>query len=148
MVSRNDRQRGAGCSVIFENLWLRMGCGEFGCIVGPSGCGNTTVLNILAGLDTPTVGPVISTARPSKWPVWDRAQGVRPRPQKLGIGAEAAVGTVQRHKQPRASAAHSASCLRSSDGHAARLGSYLGKMASPLSALLSANSRHDIPFRG
>ena len=36
---------------VFENLWLSMARGEFGCVIGHSGCGKTTVLNILAGLD-------------------------------------------------------------------------------------------------
>ena len=31
---------------------------EFICVVGPSGCGTSTLLNILAGLDTPTSGEV------------------------------------------------------------------------------------------
>ena len=38
-------------TTIFQNLWLSMGRGEFGCVIGHSGCGKTTVLNILAGLD-------------------------------------------------------------------------------------------------
>ena len=44
---------------VFENLWLSMARGEFGCVIGHSGCGKTTVLNILAGLDEPSEGTVI-----------------------------------------------------------------------------------------
>ena len=46
-------------TTIFENLWLSLPRGEFGCIIGHSGCGKTTVLNILAGLDRPNEGTVI-----------------------------------------------------------------------------------------
>ena len=33
--------------------WQR---GEFVCIIGHSGCGKTTILNMLAGLDQPSEG--------------------------------------------------------------------------------------------
>jgi nitrate/nitrite transport system ATP-binding protein len=49
----------AGTATVFENLWLSMQRGEFCCIIGHSGCGKTTVLNILAGLDAPSDGVVI-----------------------------------------------------------------------------------------
>ena len=48
-----------GKTTIFENLWLSINRGEFTCIIGHSGCGKTTVLNILAGLDTSSEGVVI-----------------------------------------------------------------------------------------
>src|SRR5205085_7188463 len=48
-----------GTTTVFEDLWLSMQRGEFTCIIGHSGCGKTTVLNILAGLDEPSSGAVI-----------------------------------------------------------------------------------------
>jgi nitrate/nitrite transport system ATP-binding protein len=49
----------SGTSTVFENLWLSIQRGEFACVIGHSGCGKTTVLNILAGLDAPSEGVVI-----------------------------------------------------------------------------------------
>src|SRR3954470_3979396 len=51
-------RRYAGTTV-FEDLWLSIARGEFVCMIGHSGCGKTTVLNILAGLDRPSDGVVI-----------------------------------------------------------------------------------------
>jgi nitrate/nitrite transport system ATP-binding protein len=58
---------------VFENLWLSMGRGEFGCVIGHSGCGKTTVLNILAGLDQPSEGAVIVDGQAIEGTSLDRA---------------------------------------------------------------------------
>jgi nitrate/nitrite transport system ATP-binding protein len=58
---------------VFEDLWLAMGRGEFTCIIGHSGCGKTTVLNILAGLDKPSTGVVIVDGQAIEGPSLDRA---------------------------------------------------------------------------
>ena len=41
---------------VFANVSFTIDRGEFVCIIGHSGCGKTTVLNVLAGLDTATSG--------------------------------------------------------------------------------------------
>jgi nitrate/nitrite transport system ATP-binding protein len=58
---------------VFENLWLSMARGEFGCVIGHSGCGKTTVLNILAGLDEPSEGTVIVDGQAIEGTSLDRA---------------------------------------------------------------------------
>jgi nitrate/nitrite transport system ATP-binding protein len=64
---------GGGQTTIFENLWLAMDRGQFTCVIGHSGCGKTTVLNILAGLDTPSEGAVIVDNLAIEGPSLDRA---------------------------------------------------------------------------
>jgi nitrate/nitrite transport system ATP-binding protein len=64
---------GGGTTTVFEDLWLAMGRGEFTCIIGHSGCGKTTVLNVLAGLEEPSEGTVIVDNQAIEGPSLDRA---------------------------------------------------------------------------
>lgn len=58
---------------VFENAWLTIQRGEFVCLVGHSGCGKTTILNILAGLDVPSEGVVLMDGKELAGPSLDRA---------------------------------------------------------------------------
>ncbi len=48
--------------VALSDITLQVEPGEFVCLVGASGCGKTTLLNLVAGLDRPSVGTVDVTA--------------------------------------------------------------------------------------
>jgi nitrate/nitrite transport system ATP-binding protein len=72
-ISRTYPAAAGGTTTVFEDLWLSMKRGEFVCIIGHSGCGKTTVLNILAGLDAPSTGTVIVDGQAIEGPSLDRA---------------------------------------------------------------------------
>ncbi len=57
---------------IFENVTFSMQKGEFVCIIGHSGCGKSTILNNLAGLDLPSSGNIIMNNKNVKKPSLDR----------------------------------------------------------------------------
>src|SRR5882757_7610684 len=72
-ITKRFPAAGGGVTTVFEDLWLSMARGEFVCIIGHSGCGKTTVLNILAGLDLPSEGTVIVDNQGIEGPSLDRA---------------------------------------------------------------------------
>lgn len=59
-------------STIFENANFTIEKGEFVCIIGHSGCGKSTILNALAGLDDPSEGCVIMDGKEVVGPSLDR----------------------------------------------------------------------------
>lgn len=57
---------------VFENIHFSINRGEFVCIIGHSGCGKTTILNVLAGLEEASDGVVIMGDKEVKGPSLDR----------------------------------------------------------------------------
>ena len=72
-ISKRFPAAAGGLTTVFEDLWLSMRRGDFTCIIGHSGCGKTTVLNILAGLDASSEGTVIVDNQAIEGPSLDRA---------------------------------------------------------------------------
>ena len=62
----------AGPAEIVRDFTLHVDEGEFVCIVGHSGCGKSTVLSIVMGLNTPTTGGVAIAGREIDGPGTDR----------------------------------------------------------------------------
>ncbi|CRK55535.1 ABC-type probable sulfate transporter, ATPase component [Alloactinosynnema sp. L-07] len=63
---RKSFGHGARAVTALDGIDLTVAPGEFVCLLGASGCGKTTVLNLVAGLDKPTSGDIqLSTTRPA-----------------------------------------------------------------------------------
>ena len=57
---------------VFADVSFTLERGEFVCVIGHSGCGKTTILNVLAGLDTATEGHVFMESREMVGPSLER----------------------------------------------------------------------------
>ncbi|MBY0437015.1 MAG: ABC transporter ATP-binding protein [Burkholderiales bacterium] len=65
-------QRGGDPLTVFDEVNFTIEQGEFACIIGHSGCGKSTILNVLAGLDEASGGYVIMDGREVRGPSLDR----------------------------------------------------------------------------
>ena len=64
--------RGEGPHCVFDAVSFTVDQGEFVCLIGHSGCGKSTILNIVAGLDTATSGRVLVGETEVSGPSLDR----------------------------------------------------------------------------
>src|SRR5437660_849376 len=70
-VSKNFRSA-SGPVLALDRVSLNVAEGEFVCLVGASGCGKTTLLNIIAGLEKPDSGTVLADGKPVTGPGRER----------------------------------------------------------------------------
>jgi ABC-type lipoprotein export system ATPase subunit len=59
ILSGKDLSKKYGDLEVVKGVSLTIDAGEFACLVGKSGCGKTTLLSLLSGLEKPTKGRVI-----------------------------------------------------------------------------------------
>lgn len=64
-VTVRDLRRAYGARVVIDRLNLRISRGEFVALLGQSGCGKTTLLRALAGLDSIDGGEIEVAGRPA-----------------------------------------------------------------------------------
>src|SRR6187399_1182902 len=57
---------------VFDGVSFGLARGEFVCIIGHSGCGKTTILNVLAGLESASAGHVFMDRREVAGPSLER----------------------------------------------------------------------------
>ena len=67
-----DLSKSYGGVAVFEHVHFGIERGEFACVIGHSGCGKTTILNILAGLDAASGGNVFMDEREVAGPSLER----------------------------------------------------------------------------
>ena len=72
LAKRYPAPAGDKALTVFENANFGIDKGEFVCIIGHSGCGKSTILNILAGLDEASEGGVIMNGREVSGPSLER----------------------------------------------------------------------------
>ncbi|MGA9348525.1 MAG: ATP-binding cassette domain-containing protein [Anaerolineae bacterium] len=63
IVTANELAKSYGAQDVFWDVSLRIARGDKIALVGPNGTGKTTLLHIIAGLDTPTAGQVYKARR-------------------------------------------------------------------------------------
>jgi NitT/TauT family transport system ATP-binding protein len=59
---------GSGAVLALDKVSLNVAEGQFVCLVGASGCGKTTLLNMIAGLEKPDSGTVCADGKPVTGP--------------------------------------------------------------------------------
>lgn len=71
LVARN-LSKSYGGEVIFDKVNFTIYANEFVCLIGHSGCGKTTILNALAGLESLTSGQIVMNDKPVVAPSLER----------------------------------------------------------------------------
>ena len=90
-----------GAPPVFENVSFTIDRGEFICIIGHSGCGKSTILNILAGLETATRGTVIMDNMEMIGPGLDRGVVFQSHALMPWLSVEQNIAFAVRSRRPK-----------------------------------------------
>jgi NitT/TauT family transport system ATP-binding protein len=71
-VSLSDVCKGYKGKPVLQNLNLEIRRNKFTAVIGPSGCGKTTIVNLIAGYETPELGSLSCGGVNIDGPKWDR----------------------------------------------------------------------------
>ena len=89
-----------GVRTVFSDVWFGVDRGEFVVLIGHSGCGKTTILNILAGLEGPEEGVIVLDGREVSGPSLDRAVIFQSHALMPWLTALGNVGFAVRERHP------------------------------------------------
>jgi nitrate/nitrite transport system ATP-binding protein len=95
-----SKRYGADAPPVFENVSFDIEQGEFICLIGHSGCGKSTILNVLAGLEQPSSGHVIMENREVSGPSLDRGVVFQAHALMPWLSVEANVAFAVRSRYP------------------------------------------------
>ena len=90
----------AGQAPVFEGVTFAIERGEFICIIGHSGCGKSTILNVLAGLEEASAGTVIMDGREVTGPGLDRGVVFQSHALLPWLSVEDNIGFAVRSRHP------------------------------------------------
>ena len=85
---------------VFDSVNFRIARGEFVCIIGHSGCGKTTILNVLAGLDEASAGTVLMDNREVSGPSLERGVVFQGHARMPWLSVRGNIGFAVRSKWP------------------------------------------------
>ena len=77
---------------VFENISFQLEKGEFVCIIGHSGCGKSTIMNALAGLDQFSEGSMVMENKEISGPGLERGVVFQMIDQMVRVGLRFRVG--------------------------------------------------------
>ena len=85
---------------VFDSVNFRIARGEFVCVIGHSGCGKTTILNVLAGLDEASAGTVLMDNREVSGPSLERGVVFQGHALMPWLSVRGNIGFAVRSKWP------------------------------------------------
>ena len=91
---------------VFDHVNFNIARGEFVCIIGHSGCGKTTILNVLAGLETASAGQVFMDGREVAGPSLERGVVFQGHALMPWLSVRNNIAFAVRSKWPDWTAAH------------------------------------------